>query len=558
MEEITRQVKQAQWRLNLERFLNIVGWSLFATLVVGAIGVAIPKFVVLPETVDPDVWFWSWSAGSVALGLVLAAALTYFRRRTSVEAAIELDRRFGLKERVSSSLTLTAQERETEAGQALLHDAAARVETLDVADQFKIAPGGRFALPLIPIAAMVVIAVFFNNLTPENAQKTTAANVQKIENAIKETNESLKKKIEEREKKATENGLKDAEAIFKQMNDALKDADKDKKPKDQKDALIKLNDLADALKKKREAMGGSEKIKEQLSKMKDIENGPADKAVKAMQAGDFNKAQEEMKKLKEQLAKGELTKEERDQLAKQLEQMQKKVEEAIKKHEEAKADLAEQIKQAEQAGDRQKAAELQKKLDEMKNADKQMDKMQQMADKLGKAAEQAKNGDQQQAAQQLDQLAQEMKEMQKEMDNLKMVDDMMNEVAQAKNGLCEKCKGDGEGEDNLDAEGDGGKGKKGEKPGKGLGEGQGEGDRPEEKTDYKSYDSKVGAKPKKGEAVKTGYASGANMAGKTTEVIKQELNSGKKEEDNPLVDTRLPKSQREHAKQYFEKLREGE
>lgn len=553
MDEITRQVKKAQWRLNLERFLSIVAWSLFATLLVAAIGLAIPKFWVVP--VDADVWFWSWTGGSLGLGLLIAGVWTYCVRRSSVEAAIELDHRFGLKERVSSSLTLTPQERETEAGRALLHDAAARVETLDVADQFKVTPGGRFALPLIPAIAIVVL-FFLSNLAPDNPTQASP-NAIKIETEIKKTKEELKKALERKKTQAEEKGLKEAEAFFKQLEEAVSDNNKDRDPKTQKEALIKLNDLAKDLQKKRDQLGGSEKVKEQLSKMKDIDNGPADKAAKALQQGDFNKAQEEMKKLQEKLAKGELNEQEKQQLAKQLEQMKNKVEEAVKKHEQAKQDLQDQIKQAEAAGDRQKAGELQQKLDEMKNADKQMEKMQQMADKLGQAAEQAKNGDPQQAAEQLEQLAQDLKEMQKEMDNLEMVDDMMNEVAQAKNGLCERCKGDGEGDGELEGEGQG-QGKKGDKPGRGLGEGQGKGDRPEEQTDKAFYDSKVGTKPKKGEAVRTGTAGGPNMAGRTTAELKQELNSGKVEQDDPLVNQRLPKSQREHARQYFDRLREGE
>ncbi len=554
MEEITRQVKQAQWRLNLQRFLGIVAWSLFATLLVGAIGLAVPKLWVVP--VDAEVWFWSWTAGSLVLGLLIAGVWTYCVRRSSVEAAIELDHRFGLKERISSTLTLTPAERETEAGQALLHDATQRVEALDINEQFRVSPGGRFALPLIPVAAMVIL-FFLNNLTPDNKTQASPTSVQ-IQKEIKKTQDELKKALLQKKKEAEEKGLKDAEAFFKQLEDAVIDPDKAKDPKTQKDALLKLNDLAKDLQKKRDQLGGADKVKEQMNKMKDIDQGPADKSAKAMQQGDFNKAQEEMKKLQEKMAKGELNKEEKEQLAKQLEQMQQKVEEGIKKHEQAKQDLQDQIKQAEAAGDRQKAGELQQKLDEMKNADKQMDKLQQMADKLGQAAEQAKNGDPKEAAEQLQQLAEEMKQMQKDQDNLEMVDEMMNEVAQAKNGLCERCEGKGEGDEPLDGEGQGqGKGK-GDKPGRGLGEGQGKGDRPEEKTDTGAYDSKVGAKPKKGEAVRTGSAGGPNMAGRTAEAIKQELNSGTVEKDDPLVNTRLPKAQREHAKQYFERLREGE
>lgn len=552
MEEIKRQVTKAQWRLNLERFLGIAAWSLFATLLAGAIGLAIPKFWVIP--VDSQVWLWSWTGGSIGLGLLIAAVWTYCVRRTKVDAAIEIDRRFGLKERVSSSLTLTPDELSTEAGQALLHDAESRVETIDIPERFQVKPRPRLALPLIPAAAIVAL-LFLNNVSPENTSAASPAQVQ-IQKEIKKTQEELKKAVLEKKKEAEAKGLKDAEALFRQLQEAVDEQMKSKTPTDQKQAMIKLNDLAKELQNRRDKLGGAEKVKEQMNKLKDIEQGPADKTVKAMKDGDFGKAQEEMKKLQDKLAKGELSKEEREQLAKQLEQMQQKLGEMAEKHEQLKKELEEQIKEAEKAGDREKAGQLQQQLDKLKNNDAQMEKLQQMADKLGNAAEQAKKGNAKEAAQQLNELAQDLKEMQKDLENLEMVDEMMNEVAQAKNGLCERC--EGLGDEGFEGEGQGQGKMKGNRPGRGLGEGQGIGDRPEEKTDTRGYDSKVGAKPRKGEAVRTGSADGPNMAGRTLEDVKQELNASKVEDDDPLTDVRLPKSQREHARQYFERLRKGE
>jgi hypothetical protein len=553
MEEIKRQVFKAQSRLNWERFLSIVGWSLFATLLVGAIGLAVPKIWVVP--VDAQVWFWSWAGGSLALGLVIAIVWTYLARRSDVEAAIEIDRRFGLKERVSSSLSLTPEELKSEAGQALLHDASRRIETLEIAKQFRARPTGRTALPLIPLTAMVVLA-FMGNAVSDNT--TNASQGALIEKAVKQTEAEVKKAILRKEKEAAAKGLKDAEQFFKQLREAAKDEFGKKDKVDQKQAMIKLNDLAKELQKKQDELGGSAKLQEQMQKLKDVEQGPADKAAKAMKDGNFEKAQEELNKLKDKLAKGELTKEERAQLAKQLEQVQQALNEAAAKHEQAKQDLQEQIKQAEAAGDREKAGQLQQKLDQMKNADKAMEKMQHMADKLGQAAEQAKNGDPQAAAEALDQLAQEMKAMQQDMDNLQMVDEMMNEVAQAKDGLCEKCAGEGE----LAREDE----QFGQIPGKGKGKQRGRtwnqgpdnDGQPDEKNDSGKYDSKVGAKPQQGEAVRVGDADGPNMAGRTLEEVQAELNSATAEEDDPLTNQRLPRSQKDHAKQYFEKLREGE
>src|SRR5207244_1598278 len=53
-----------------------------------------------------------------------------------VEAAVELDKRFLLKERVTSSLTLSPQLAETSAGQALLADADAHASQIQVGSRF--------------------------------------------------------------------------------------------------------------------------------------------------------------------------------------------------------------------------------------------------------------------------------------------------------------------------------------------------------------------------------------------------------------------------------------
>src|SRR5262245_13271778 len=108
MEEIKRQVNRAQTRLVLEQFWRVFGWSLFSVLLIAAIGLAIPRIWVL--AIDQQIWDWSWVCGGIAVGLALAGIWTYIIRRSKLDAAIELDRRYGLKERVSSLLALSPTE----------------------------------------------------------------------------------------------------------------------------------------------------------------------------------------------------------------------------------------------------------------------------------------------------------------------------------------------------------------------------------------------------------------------------------------------------------------
>ena len=62
----------------------------------------------------------------------------------------------------------------------------------------------------------------------------------------------------------------------------------------------------------------------------------------------------------------------------------------------------------------------------------------------------------------------------------------------------------------------------------------------------------------KGPAVITGEAEGPNMRGNVREQIKEEMAAKGSEPADPLVIETLPKSHRENAQDYFDRLREGD
>ena len=565
MDEIKRQVSRARRRMVFAQFLRIAPWALFATLLLTAIGIAIPKIWVLPATATEaakQIWLWSWVGGGVGLGFIIAGVWTYVVRRDALSAAIEIDRRFGLKERVSSTLALAPSELDSEIGRALMDDAVRRVARIDVREQFRVTPGWRLALPLLPTTVVILLTLFVANAVPPkktDASDTAAADARK---QVKKSTEELKKKIEEQRKKAEEKGLHDADTIFKQLQEGL-DKLSNKDDVDRKKALVELSDLSKTLEKRQKDLGAAEKIRDKMQQLKNMEKGPGDKVAKAMQDGNFKKAVDEAKKLKDQLEKGELSKEQREQLAKQLNDMKDKVKEMVDAQKQAKAELEKEIQKKVDAGDTKGAGELQNKLDQLMKQDKQMEKLNEMAEKLAKAAQAVKDGDPKQAAQQMDQIAENLQKMAKDMEELQTVDEMMNEIADAKDAMnCKEC--DGEGCEHCQSKGQGkdGKGGKGKnqkgRPGDGLGEGRGYGSRPEEETEKSFFDSKVGAKPKAGEAFRAGYADGKNLAGKSQEEIKVQITTSLSADPDPLTNQRLPKAQREQAKQYFERIRKGE
>ena len=147
MDALQQRIGVARRRLNLERFLSHLFRSTAVWLIVGLLGVLVSKIWYVP--VDPQIWTIAWLAGSLAAGLITAIIWSALTRKDQLEAAIEIDKRFGLKERVSSALELDAETRETAVGQALVSDAVKRIERLDVGERFRwgsiAAHGGRWS-----------------------------------------------------------------------------------------------------------------------------------------------------------------------------------------------------------------------------------------------------------------------------------------------------------------------------------------------------------------------------------------------------------------------------
>src|SRR5688572_29568631 len=98
MDTLRKQVRRAQRRILLQRFLGILCWCWFATLLVAAVGIGVSKY--FPEEFA-RVADWHSVAGALGSGLLIALAGTFLRRQPALDAAIEVDRRFGLRERVS-------------------------------------------------------------------------------------------------------------------------------------------------------------------------------------------------------------------------------------------------------------------------------------------------------------------------------------------------------------------------------------------------------------------------------------------------------------------------
>ena len=552
MNELRDQVARARRRLVLEQFLAHSVWCLSAALAVAAVAIAVPRVIAIAGL--PDRWDAVWLASALGAGLLAAAVWTIVSRRTALDAAIEIDRRFDLRERVASSLSLSQADLDTEAGQALVKDAVRAASRIDVGDKFRVQLSRRAWLPLVPAVIAFLLVTFID---PREAASSLDPNAPAaIAKQIKTANESLRKKLEAQRKQAEQRGSQSGRGIV--QADRGRDAKNllEKQDLDRTKAAVKLNDLAKQLEERREQLGGKDGLQKQFQNLKNLGGGPGEKIAQAMKQGDFKKALEEVDKLAKNLREGKLDAKGKEQLAKQLEQMKEKLEAAADAHQQAMDDLKKQIERAREKGDLAKAGELQQKLDQLQQQMPQMNRLQQLANQMGQVQQGLEQGDGQKAADALAQMAQQLDEMQQEMDELEMLDAAMNQLEMAKDAMaCKNCNGAG---CELCQGGFGMAGKNFDgPPGMGMGEGRGKGPRPEERNATNSRDTQVRQKPGQGAAVFGGMVEGPNIKGQVEQAIKEEMESLGAEPADPLTIERLPRNRREHAEEYFNTLREG-
>lgn len=542
IKHLQRQVRRAQWWLGLQRFVAALGWCLFGSLLLAVVALVIDKY--WPLGLLP----WVWPAIAVGVGMLAAAAWAVLAGRGEVDAAIEIDRRFGLKERVSSTLAMSEEERQTEVGQALVRDAVRRVERIDVGEHFTVRPGRQTLLPLIPAVAAIAVVLLLNPAADNTAEgKTDPALVQKqIENAKK----TLEVKLAEKREKAKALGLKDAENLFKQLQAESEKSDPKLEP-DKREAMIKLSDLAEKLAKRSKELGGAEAVQKQLEQLKNFDNGPAEKLINALSRGELKKAQEEFQKLKEKLEKNELTEKEREELGKQMEQMKDKMHELAEAHRQAMDALQKQIDQARQAGDNQKASELEEQLAKLQAQIPQMNQMEKLAEKMGQCAQCMKNGQMKEAAEAMQAMQGDLQNLQQQLQEFQMMQDAMAQLEQVRDQMnCQACGGAGCDKCN-------GPPGMGMGMGMGMGAGRGEGLRPQEENETDFFDTKAATKAGKGSADIVGRVDGPNRKGDLqTELVEQEQ-AFRTQPADPMTDLHIPKKYQENVREYLDRLREG-
>jgi len=530
-----RQLTRVSRRLFLQSFLVRLAWCW-----AGALGLAAAWFVAQTlwwPGLSPEVRLGA-PAGVLVLGTILAAVLAVLQAPSKVTAALLLDEKFGLKERVTTSLTLAPGQEALPAAQALLADVNARVDRLDVGTGFPLRVSWKSTLA--PTAAgLLALAAYYFQPPPTQARPGSPEDLAKPPvNAaqIEEKVNKLKKK--EPEKKPTvrvaSEDLKRIEAELDQIAN---------KPRDNKEQLrerIKeMTALEDAIKhREKDLAEKSKSLQQQLKQMERMSNkegsqeGPAKDLQKALAQGKLDEAKDELDKLAKKLKNNELTVKEKEQLAKQLQNIQQKMERLAQQK-----DKEDKLQQLRREGKIDQET-FKREMEQLKQQAKKSQDVQELAKKLGQCQQCLKQGDGKGAAKNLEEATSQLEGMSGKEKELEELSEKLQQLQDAKDSMCQGC-GEGQNEGN----------------------GMGSGDRPGgkrpvgDKTAINTFDAKgKTAFDPKGKKIFDGYAPGQNFKKRTSVEIEGEIKQASQEAPEAIEQQRIPKSARDVAKGYFRNL----
>jgi hypothetical protein len=308
---LLQYARRARARIALGRGVEWTFRGLFWACTAALAAVLVHKFFGWPLPIVPGL---AALGGAVVLTGLLGA---FFPAVALGEAAAEIDRRAGWKERLSSALALPGVSHPMEA--ALVEDVRGLLSKRTPSELLPLrAPR---ELKWIPFAATALALAAW--LLPSFDVFGLIAEAREKEKEKKEVATALAKLQEKR--KELEKAELNNEAVKKalqKIDEMAKEFEKTP-PADPKQAMEKIQQVADELKQLKSEMSRSlamaEKIQKELSK----ESGDLGEMGKLLKAGKFEQAAQALAKARAQL--GQMTPEQKEKLEKQLKELAEKL-----------------------------------------------------------------------------------------------------------------------------------------------------------------------------------------------------------------------------------------
>jgi len=584
MTAIRQQVRRAQRRLWMNRWLRQWGWCLLTAAAAWTLLLIADRLFALR-------WALGWYAlAGLGLSAVASTIWLLFTRESALTAAAALDEAAGLRERVSTGLS-TSSAGDDPFARAVMADAEQAVRAL-LPQKFlplRWAASLSFSAIMLAVAAISLLLPEFDLLNRKEA--SAAMTAQQMQ--AKEIQRVLAKPVSAMQQVAEKNpDLKIAQDL-RTLDDRLKRDTADHPDVLRRETVKQLDRLKDALKQKEaeERFRAFRETKKRLNNLGQPEDPKSDvaKLLDSMKANDFKSAQESIKQLQEKLARrardGKTDPESIEKMQKQLndlaEQLQKAAEDQAQSERElqnaglskkeaqrvldalAKKDpkqveklarkLAEKLKQ--QGVTEEQMKKMLEKMQQRQQAAKQCEKMGQC---MGSAASMMEQGQMGSAAEQLgdagemlsemEMMEQALNDMQAQMSQLDAAkDDLLNQGNSQ--GPCQQCNGSGFRQDGAPCPHCNGTGRCNN-----VGRGGGTRER-DDSVQTATVDRKAKIKQgRDGRIIGKQFVKGSPLRGHTRDELHEAASAAEIEATDALQRERVPAIYRKGVKHYFDRL----
>ncbi len=383
MDELNSKIHLISRRLVIRTFAQSLAtcifWALWAALTL----VVLDKFVYIVLPVVPV------CSGFLALCLPAAALWTWSRGLTRMNAAIVADRQLGLKERLSSALTVG--EADTPMAPALREDALHHARRLDVSAAVPFSLPRHLRYTPVPLVLGVLAFLLMPNIDVFGREEA-ARQHQRERVQIDEQAKKLEQQIKKLEATAKEAKLENLAKVIKKMKLTH---EKLKSPKtNRKIAMAEMSKLTDDI-RKLEKQSKIPKLKDskKLGDLKDLKTELAKEVAEGIRQGDMQKAIEAIQKLQDQIKNADTKPDELAEAGRDLARLAKELDpEKMAELQKKMQELADALKQA--GLDMENPANQQQALDKLADLDmelKDLDQMLKDLEMLQKAIAQAKD-----------------------------------------------------------------------------------------------------------------------------------------------------------------------
>ena len=314
--DVRRKIRIARLRLALVELFEAARGVLLLAGLLAALAVLTQKLLAIQLLNSYFVWGLSAACAAVTLGW------WFFRIPSKQKACLIIDKRLALRERTS---TLMALEKKSDVfAQAACAEAQQRIRNIDLRGHFpvRVSKNWFYSIGLWCAVVLLVMVLpqydLLGYLRREKEQVKLAQDVELAEKMVQQTTGSVKLAVKQ---------LGDEELV-RELED-LAAAKPDQSPEEVKrQAIQKLGDLSDKLKQLETGMNKEalELSKQMLKNLKPAPDPLSQKLQQAIAKGDFGLAKDMLEQFREKLQQGDLSEEQKQRLAEQLQNLGEQLE----------------------------------------------------------------------------------------------------------------------------------------------------------------------------------------------------------------------------------------